>query len=988
MSGLDLSQFISAFFDEARQRLSSINEGLVLFESGTLDEEGLVRLRRDAHTIKGSALMLGVNDVGETGHLFEDAMEHLIKRPEHRVSSVIQFLFDIHDRLAERLRAEDTQQLDADHLRREYEALVAAEEEGEALSFEQPGVSAEGDTELVREDVSSGGTGIETDSKPEFTASNTGLDVSQFIPAFFDEARQRLSSINEGLVSFESGTLDEEGLVRLRRDAHTIKGSALMLGVDDVGETGHLFEDAMEHLLKRPEHRASSVIQFLFDIHDRLAERLRAEDTQHLDADHLRREYEALLVAVEEGESLPPEQTEIAPAEGAPPVQEISQKAVHEDEVTAATAGMEESPGEDIQAPASEEISEETGSGEAAEVQATEEANPYRPNLTGARARVAHAHGSGRFLRVDAERLNVLSGQVIELSTGKAAGGQLGKDAQALSKQARQVQRIVDKLKEQFHEHGMDKESNLLDSLDDPLARLFRDSKRLASNMAYDAERQAIMLDDLRDHVLGLMLRPLDSVFSTFPRAVRDIVNRYGKKVRLVTAGESVECDQGVVESLMEPLVHLINNAIAHGIEPAEERIMAGKPEAGQLTLVATQSGSEIHIEVVDDGRGIDPEHVKKVAVEKGVTTQLEADDMDDAEALEMIFRPGFSTRASVDETAGRGIGMNIVQDTLRRLTGVIRIQTEKGKGTRFLISLPVSIAVQRALLFRVGSQKLAMLTHMVEQVVFPRTGEIEESGGRRFIVYQKQSVPLVDLRRMLVNGDGKAVVEQPMVVIARHIEGFTGIVVDELYGDTEVIVRELDPYLKRYQAQGLMGNTITDDGSVVLLIEPYGIKEMGRTAPAQDIETVLTQGQEMAHIRALLVEDSIIARQVEKMLLESMGVNVDTAIDGLDAMEKMERRDYDVLITDLEMPRLDGFGLARRVRNEQRFENMPILIISTRESAEDRLKGLEAGADAYLVKQSLDQGRLHDTLRALLGPLTGALESSKTPPSQDAPIV
>jgi len=984
MSGMDLSQFISAFFDEARQRLSSINEGLVSFESGTLDEEGLIRLRRDAHTIKGSALMLGVNDVGETGHLFEDVMEYLIKHPEHRASSIIQFLFDIHDRLAERLQAEDTQHLDAGHLRREYEALVATVEEGESISSEQVGISAEKDmvpargedTETaVPEAVSSNSPGTEIERKRDFAVSTTSLDLSQFISAFFDEARQRLSSINEGLVSFESGTLDEEGLVRLRRDAHTIKGSALMLSVNDVGETGHLFEDAMEYLIQHPERRVSSVIQFLFDIHDRLAERLQAEDTQHLDADHLRREYEALLVAVEEGESLPPEQAEAVPVEGMDLVQE--------DQITAATAGTEESTGV-----GTTPVLEKRGSGGVTETRVDEEANPYRPNLAGARARVAHAHGSGRFLRVDAERLNVLSGQVIELSTGKATGGRLSKDAQVLSKQVQQAQRIVGKLKEQFHEHGVSKESDMLDSLDDLLAGLFRDSKRLASNMVHDVERQAIMLDDLRDHVLRLMLRPLDSVFSTFPRAVRDIVNRYGKKVRLVTAGESVECDQSMVDSLMEPLVHLINNAIVHGIEPAEERIRAGKPEVGQLTLVATQSGSEIHIEVVDDGRGIDPEHVKKVAVEKGVTTQLEADNMDDAEALEMIFRPGFSTRASVDETAGRGIGMNIVQDTLRRLTGVIRIQTEKGKGTRFLISLPVSIAVQRALLFRIGSQKLAMLTHMVEQVVHPRTGEIEESGGKRFIVYQKQTIPLVDLRRILINGDGQPVVEQPMIVIARHIEGFTGIVVDELYGDAEVIVRELDPYLKRYQAQGLMGNTITDDGSVVLLIEPYGIKEMGRTAPAQDIETVLAQAPEMGHIRALLVEDSIIARQVEKMLLESMGVNVDTAIDGLDAIEKMERRNYDVLITDLEMPRLDGFGLVRRVRNEQRFEDMPILIISTRESAEDRLKGLEAGADAYLVKQSLDQGRLHDTLRALLGPLTGASESSKTPPSQDAPIV
>jgi len=320
------------------------------------------------------------------------------------------------------------------------------------------------------------------------------------------------------------------------------------------------------------------------------------------------------------------------------------------------------------------------------------------------------------------------------------------------------------------------------------------------------------------------------------------------------------------------------------------------------------------------------------------------------------------------------------VQDTLRRLTGAIRIDTEKGQGTRFIISLPVSIAVQRALLFRMGGQRFGMLTHMLEHVAAPRPEEIERIEGRHYLAYEGQKVPLVDLRRMLP-GEAAEPAEHPMVLIAKHIEGFTGIVVDELYGDAEVIVRELDPYLKRYQAQGLMGNTIAEDGSVVLLIEPYGIKEMGRTAPDARLEQAAREatpepGGE-GGFRALLAEDSIIARQVEKTLLESMGLVVDTAIDGMDALEKMERRDYDILITDLEMPRLDGFGLVRRVRNEQRFEDLPILIISTRESAEDRIKGLEAGADAYLVKQKLDQGGLRDALRALLGPLTNEEESS-----------
>ncbi|MDQ7011448.1 MAG: response regulator, partial [Mariprofundaceae bacterium] len=513
-------------------------------------------------------------------------------------------------------------------------------------------------------------------------------------------------------------------------------------------------------------------------------------------------------------------------------------------------------------------------------------------------------------------------------------------------------------------------------------------AQSFADELRYDREKSSLMLDDLRNQVLGLMLRPLDSIFSTFPRAVRDMAVRCDKRLQLLISGKSVEMDQAVAESLVEPLVHLLNNAVAHGIETPEERRQAGKPEEGQITILARQSGNEVRIEVVDDGRGIDVEHIRRVAVERGVTTQVEADEMNSAEIMEMIFRPGFSTHENVDDIAGRGIGMNVVQDTVRRLTGAIRVHTRPGKGTRFILSLPVSIAVQHALLFRIGSQRLGMLTHMIEQAVPLRTQTVEKGpGDKDFIRYGRHQVPIVDLRRMLADSPD-VLSSQPYVIIAEHIEGFVGIVIDELMEETEIVIRDLDPYLKRYQAQGLMGNTIIGDGSVLMLIEPYGIKEMGRTAPDLELLDEEIAEEEMRGFRVLLVEDSIIAREVEKSMLESIGFQVDTAIDGLDAVEKMQLHEYDILVTDLEMPRLDGFGLVRQLRNEARFEDLPILIISTRESAEDRMRSLESGADAYLVKQQLNGEKLRETVRNLVGTLTPATDSSTNRPSNEAPIV
>ncbi|MDQ6987030.1 MAG: response regulator [Mariprofundaceae bacterium] len=948
MPGIDLSQFVASFFDEGRQRLASINEALVAFESGVLDDEGFAALRRDAHTIKGSALMLGVQDVGDAGHLFEDAIEHLLKHPEYRTAAMSQFLFDVHDRLAERLQAVDTAVIDVSEFRRHFDALL--------------------------KDVAEETTAEET----------TSIDFSLFIASFFEEGRQRLASINEALVAFEAAFLDDEGFAALRRDAHTIKGSALMLGVQDVGDAGHLFEDAVEYLLKHPEYRTAAMSQFLFDVHDRLAERLQAVDSPAIDISEFRRRFDALLTesTVEnpvladagiDGQTyVLEEQEEERVAED---VAGAEQALINKQEAVVADTGKID-----------EQVDEQADEPQAREIDAVPEDDPFRPDVVNVKAKVASHSGSGRFIRVDAERLNLLSGQLIELSTGKAFGGKLMQDIRVLQKQMNQLRQLARGIEVELASSAASESLGLFDR---HMEWLERATKHLILDVDYNVERQGIMLDDLRDQVLGLMLRPLETIFPAFPRAVRDIANRHGKKARLVIADEKVECDQNVVEALMEPLVHLLNNAIAHGIESPQERLKLGKPEAGQITLLATQSGSEIHIEVIDDGQGIDPEQIKKAAVERGVTTQYEADEMSDAEALELIFRSGFSTRQNVDETAGRGVGMNVVQDTVRRLTGVIQIQTEVGKGTRFLISLPVSIAVQQALIFRIGDQKFGMLIHILEQVVSPQPGEVEyAAGGRMSLTYSGQKVPLVDLRKIISEGGADEAENIPLVVVARHIDGFTGIVVDELYADAEIIVRELDPYLKRYQAQGLMGNTIIDDGSVVLLMEPYGIKEMGRTAPHQVAHDMAPEDVKLHAVRVLLVDDSIIARQVEKALLESMGMIVETAIDGMDAVEKLEHDAYDVVISDLEMPRLDGFGLVRRMRNNPKYSKIPILIISTRESDEDRQKGMEAGANAYLIKQQLAQGELHETLKRLLGPLTQADESNRKRSSQDAPIV
>ncbi|MDQ6978215.1 MAG: response regulator [Ghiorsea sp.] len=814
------------------------------------------------------------------------------------------------------------------------------------------------------------------------------FDLSNFLASFFDEARERLSAINQALVAFESGSLNETGLVALRRDAHTIKGSALMLGVNDIGKIAHVFEDMVESLIEHSDWQKPVAIQFLYDLHDLLEKRLADVDNPELiDTKAAEAKYTEVIATLQkDAADLAVAESNLHDDLATSLVKEVEalnlpEKVLNEtshhdiedhDDLSLTNINIQlesafpESKGQDNtdRLSAADAVDEET----VFEMPLLAPESAFRPKISAEDQKVVgERKSSGRFLRVDAERLEALSHHIIEMSTVQSSQGQRNQKLKEAQLGLRLLRREWQQMRFRFAQQPSMADS--LKVMDRLIEDQLRKTQQLMEESRFQEEHQSLTLKELRDQVLSLMLRPLDSIFATFPRAVRDIANKIGKRVNLVVDGKSVEMDQGVAESLVEPLIHLLNNAVAHGIEDADERERLGKPKDGQVTIIARQNGSEVQIEVMDDGRGIDPEFIRKAAVKRGVTTQDEVDLMDSAEVLELIFRPGFSTLTEVDEMAGRGIGMNIVQDAIRKLTGSIKIHSEVGQGARFTISVPISIAVQEALMFKIGAQRYGMLTHLIEQaIVYNEKDIIHGAAGKRFLKYNNHQVPIVDLRAMMY-GSNMQLSDTPYIIVAEHIEGFVGIMVDELLGDGEVVVHDLDPYVKRYQPQGLMGNTIVEDGSVMMLLEPYGIKEMGRTSPNQAINIEVKE-EDKLRFNILLVDDSLIAREVEKKIFESLGFVVETAIDGMDALEKLEASTYDMVVTDLEMPRLDGFGLVRQIRNQPKYEDLPIMVISTRESSEDRLRALEAGADSYLVKQHLDAESIVSTVKALVGPL------------------
>jgi len=796
------------------------------------------------------------------------------------------------------------------------------------------------------------------------------FDLSGFLAVFFDEARQRLQSINQKLVLFESGKLDEQGLIQLRRDAHTIKGSAQMLGVQDIGELAHLFEDAIDYAMQRRSDQRPLVVQFMYDLHDSLQHRLQDVDGKsQIDTSAMVAAFETLKGAsdkeINATEAKPEKPLRKKPRKKKPRVPQNLIAAV----MGSIEGSLQDKAGEPGAA-AADTPNAASPEDSSPAVQSTEPIN-FRPGLESLDMNVADVgQRSGEFLRVDRSRLSRLSNQIIELSSGRYS-------ETFPEQQAQQVMAGFRRLKESSIADGLQANAGTWQrEFDHQLRKL----QQLNELMRTQQRRSTGMLDDLRDQVLGLMLIPLSTVFSVFPRTVRDIGKRCGKNVQLLLAGDVVEVDQVAAEALMEALIHLINNAVAHGIEGPETRLQCGKPEHGQITITASQKGRDVEIIVTDDGQGMDVDLIADKAIAKGMVSRQEISEMNASEIMELIFQPGFSTCHDVSDIAGRGMGMAVVQDVVNTLTGNIHIHSQKGEGSQFCLTIPVSVAVQQAVLFRIAGQHFGMLANLVSQVLPFNNMDIKKGHGpysNGYIDFEHHRVPIIDMHDSLGRqielrsgqdqSNHEKMVHESSVMVVEHLDGFLGIVVDEMLDEQEILLREVPHYLKRYQPVGLMGCAIAADGDVLLLIDPNGLKQMWRSAP--DPELAVCNGGEPFNQRMILVDDSSIALKIEKSMFEAMGFKVDTAIGGKDALEKIGLHHYDLLVTDLEMPDIDGVQLVEQLRSEGVHQHMPVLILATLESEYEQQRALTAGANGYMVKHRLkgEDEKLRSILSSLL---------------------
>jgi chemotaxis protein histidine kinase CheA len=727
-------------------------------------------------------------------------------------------------------------------------------------------------------------------------------DDPELLATFRAEVDERLASLSAGLLQLEEHPSPRQLITVLFRDAHTVKGSARMLGLDGVLQVAHASEDLLGALRD-----------------GRLAVRRDLVDLLLASSDAIG----AAVMNAGDGRD----------------------DATAEAMLPACVAALEEA------------LAGGTFVVPLAPTPVAEDDEP-EPELEGDRHRLR------------TESVRVAAHKVYELLD---TVGEAELDARRVEQAAVSVATVTAEhgrwlklLRDVTANHDT---SALPDDIALALNRLFTGADDLVAagrELREIAEDSRSRVAQVRDGAMGLAMVPVRRVLAAFPRLVRDVASATGKEVRFISDGADVELDKQVLDGVADALKHLVINAVDHGCELPADRAAAGKSAEATVTVSARSAGGTVVLEVSDDGCGIDADAVRRVAIERGL---LPADStMSGAPLLALLFAPAMSTAETVTETSGRGVGLDVVHTAVEDLGGAVEIRTEQGKGTTFAVTLPLTLGVIRCLVARVGDERYAVPVPAVVESVSLRDVAVHTLAGATVLVRHGSSIPLLDLGEALaVHGERSP----KAAVLVRHTATGEQLAwaVDRLEGELELVVKDLGPFLGRIPL--VTGATIDGDGSVVCLVDLRELAIRVTNSSALSGSAIPEQREPVSGTRrpkVLVVEDSVGVRELERAILEGAGFDVVTCVDGLDGAARLREDPVDLVLSDVEMPGMDGFTLTRTIRMTRGWEQVPVIIMTSRGDEADRRAGLEAGASAYLLKHEFDQQQLVDTVRRLVG--------------------
>jgi two-component system chemotaxis sensor kinase CheA len=701
------------------------------------------------------------------------------------------------------------------------------------------------------------------------------VSLKKYIDIFAHEAEEHLQSLRQGLLAIEKQGVEAELVHELLRNAHTIKGSAMMVGLEQIGEVAHHMESLFTEVESGSRELVPGCIDVMLlatDTIEELLARVVAGDESKVDID-------AVVEGLKNGE-LAKVPVGVAPAK---PVVEIG----------------------------------------------TERRKTVRASV---------------------ERLDVLVNQLGELLIAR----------QGFDDKIRRIRRF----NRQFEEFmtGLRKANNysMAKDLLDGYTRLAIELEQNTFELGYQAE-------ELHGSAMQLRMMPLSSITEDLVRMTRDLAREQGKSASLEVEGETLELDRMMLDEIKPMLMHMVRNAIDHGIETIEERVAGGKPDHSLIRLTARYEGGRAQLVLSDDGRGIDPHGVRKAAVDKNILSQGEAESMSDEEAVYLILRPGFSTRTFVTDVSGRGVGMDVVKTNIDRIKGNLLINSVPGQGTAMQLTFPLSMAVITSLLVESSGERYAIPLNYVSEVLRLNDADILHELGREVVRVHGEAIPLFSLAGLLGSGSSDRVEGRRISAVILHFRNRKiACLVARIIGEQDMVVKNMGRQLK--SVEFFSGATILGDGFPALILSVPDLfdsgLDQGKTRLKEEIRSY-EDAQRKGSI--LVVDDSITTRTMEKNILEAHGYQVTIAVSGSDALSILDVQSFDLMVSDVEMPGMTGFELTSKVRQREETKAMPVIICTSLATDEHKRLGMEVGAQAYIVKGNFDQGTLLDTVASLI---------------------
>ena len=577
-------------------------------------------------------------------------------------------------------------------------------------------------------------------------------------------------------------------------------------------------------------------------------------------------------------------------------------------------------------------------------------------------------------IRVEPKKLDTLMTQASELTVTKLR----------ISQQIIEIDQIVNLWEKWSKDHS--RKSSFLGQIEDILPPekfyflryLFYDAQQrleflgdcvnnLKTRANEDITSLGIISDRLESGIQDLRQLPLSTVFNIFPRMVRDLARQQGKEINLIIEGRDTKTDKRILEEIKDPLLHLLRNAIDHGIETPTERANVGKPTTATILLRGYQSGNSIGIEISDDGRGLNLDRIKNTALQRKVKTEAELAIMSEEEIHSLIFAPGFSTRTEVTELSGRGVGLDVVRANVEKLKGSIQVTSTPGNGCKFQVRLDTSLAVTKVLIVEINQAFYAIPLEFIQTMLTISQQDILASEGSQMITFADCPTSiswLADLLQLPPSKNKHSANKSnlPCIILQVGSDRF-GVIVDALIDRQDVVLKPQSKLLKRIP--NIAGATILGSGEVCMILNPIDLLHSLRKGAWQDVSRQVEQVE--TKNKLLLVEDSIIIRTQMQRLLKNAGYEVTSAVDGLEGFNKIQSEHFDVVVSDVEMPNMTGLELTANIRKQSQYDNLPIILVTTLASPEDKRRGEEAGANAYLTKGDFDQKLLLDTLNQLI---------------------